>query len=809
MGKDARMTGDRSIVRATVDGVPVEVPRGTSILEAAGAAGIEIPTLCYHPKVSVLGACRLCLVEVESLNKLIAACQTPVGEGMVIKTDTQLIRDVRQTMLELLLARHPTDCLACDKGGWCELQALTFKFGAMVNRFELEREEYVVRDASPYVERDTKKCVMCRRCIRVCSEVRGVKVWGAMYRGFDKKICTYFERPLDTDFQDPFNCEFCGSCIDICPVGALTAKPSKHKSRPWEVESAVISCPFCGVGCRVQAEYRRGTLVKTAPVKTEDGSLSDLCFRGRFATIYVNEPGRLTSCMIRKDGDLVPVGLDEAVRFAADRLSGGSGDLAAFIGTSASEKEAHALASLLSTVSPDADVFAMDSRGEIEEGHFWPARVTSSIQVEDLTGAGKLILIGQDFTQTHPVAGIRVREALRKGAEIMLMDPFDTLVGRQAKWWLRHPVVDYPAVLDNLAKAVDGGVESIAKKLMEYGGMDRDAWQGLLEWLKGAGVATIVVQKMPGGISGAIKASLSALTKALSGVGWDICYIPLDTNGYGVPLMLGAAGFRSVEAKFEKLVESEKKFSTVLSLRADPLKESWRREDWLNLRKKVDCWISLDPFLTETAGLADLVIPLPHFLEVEDSVMAAGGVGEFKPLLPEPEGVVPVPSFAGRVLEALGLQADFISSEFDVTAMRREGRRNLSRGYPRGEKQRALELSRIDPEEGGYLLSLRFHRFPGHRLRLVGARSLIGPWECVEMHPDDAAAEGLTDGNMVKITLRGSGFGFKLKTTRRVPRGQVSLPFDPEFETTAKLLKYARDYYLPAWGGITVKPGKG
>ncbi len=259
------MAADKTTLRVTIDGIALDVERGTTILTAAREAGVEIPTLCWHPKVSIMGACRVCLVEVEGLNKLIAACHTPVAEGMVVRTATPLIRKVRQTLFELLLARHPSDCWGCDKGGWCDLQALAFKFGPERHRFELPRVASRVEDRSPFVERDTRKCVMCRRCIRVCREVRGTSVWGAMYRGFDKKICTFFEQPLGSDFHDPFNCEFCGSCIDICPVGALTAKPSKYKTRPWEVETAETSCPFCGVGCRMTAHHRRGVAGQDHP----------------------------------------------------------------------------------------------------------------------------------------------------------------------------------------------------------------------------------------------------------------------------------------------------------------------------------------------------------------------------------------------------------------------------------------------------------------------------------------------------------------------------------------------------------------
>jgi NADH dehydrogenase/NADH:ubiquinone oxidoreductase subunit G len=285
----------------TIDGRPLTLEKPVSILEAARLAGVDIPTLCWHPRVSVLGACRLCMIEVVGMNRLLAACTTRVADKMEILTDTPALRKVRQTMLELLLCQHPMDCPTCVKGGACELQALAYKWSAPVNRFPENPGAYPPVDVSPFIERDSRKCVLCRRCVRVCHEVRGVTVLGAMHRGHLKEIGTYFAQPLNRDFQDPFNCEFCGACIDICPVGALNSRQHKFRARSWEGERVPSVCPFCSVGCLLSLQVKENEFVQARPrpgVNNEDQA----CFRGRFAVEHVNSPRRVITPLLRRGG---------------------------------------------------------------------------------------------------------------------------------------------------------------------------------------------------------------------------------------------------------------------------------------------------------------------------------------------------------------------------------------------------------------------------------------------------------------------------------------------------------------------------
>ena len=233
------------MIRLTIDNQEVVAEDGATILEAAAQAGIRIPTLCYHEKLQPFGACRICVVEVEQMKgRLTPSCSTPVTEGMVVRTSSEQIIKARKTVLELLLIQHPLDCPWCDKGGECQLQNLTYEYGVSRNRFKDKKSDHPVDYLSPLVERNTNRCVLCGMCVRVCDEVVGASEWSMVSRGISTRIATDFDRPL--------NCEFCGECENICPVGALTNRMFKFKARAWEVENISTVCSFCSTGCAIK-----------------------------------------------------------------------------------------------------------------------------------------------------------------------------------------------------------------------------------------------------------------------------------------------------------------------------------------------------------------------------------------------------------------------------------------------------------------------------------------------------------------------------------------------------------------------------
>lgn len=274
----------------TIDGKKISVEGGTTVLDAARAHDIDIPTLCHHPKLTPFGGCRLCIVEIKGIARPVTSCTTPVTEGMEVVTTTPRIEELRKTVLELILSDHPDECMTCEKAGDCTLQELAYFYGIRENRFAGERRTYAKRDGNPFIERDLEKCIMCGRCVKACDEIEGVVAIDFGYRGFKSKICTPFERDLD--------CEFCGQCVAVCPTGALTGKSWKQKGRKKDVREIDTTCAYCGCGCSLTLHVHGNEVIR---VSSKQDTINEgwLCVKGRFGYSFINSPDRLTRPLIR------------------------------------------------------------------------------------------------------------------------------------------------------------------------------------------------------------------------------------------------------------------------------------------------------------------------------------------------------------------------------------------------------------------------------------------------------------------------------------------------------------------------------
>jgi len=311
-------------VTLTVDGQKITAPAGTLLIEACKTAGIEIPAFCYYPGLSLQAACRMCVVRIEKAPKLATACTTTVAEGMVVTTESPEIAQARKATLQMLLGNHPLDCPVCDAGGECELQDMTFKYGAADSFYTEPKNHREEQKWSPVVYFDRPRCILCYRCVRMCGEGMDVFALGIQNRGSSSVIAPNVPAQLSPEDLPNLDCEQCGMCIDACPVGALTSGTYRYKTRPWEMNHVATVCTHCGDGCKTTLGVRSvndGTEIVRGDNRDKSGMNGDfLCNKGRYAFDFANNIERLTSPLVRKNGKLTPVGWDEALKFAATKL---------------------------------------------------------------------------------------------------------------------------------------------------------------------------------------------------------------------------------------------------------------------------------------------------------------------------------------------------------------------------------------------------------------------------------------------------------------------------------------------------------
>jgi NADH-quinone oxidoreductase subunit G len=301
------------LVTLTIDGRTIQAPPGTLVIDAAKHSGIEVPAFCYYEGLTLQAACRMCLVEVEKMPKLMTACTLPVAEGMVVRTETPQVAAARKSMLEFLLANHPLDCPVCDKGGECELQDMTFRYGAGESRFTETKVHVDEKQFSPVVFFDNPRCILCYRCVRICNEGMGVGALGVINRGVVSEIAP--------NKGDHLECDECGMCIDICPVGALTSGIYRYHTRPWEMEHVGTICTHCSNGCKTTLGVRNDEIIRGNNRDRSGINGEFLCIKGRYAFDFYNHPERLLAPLVRVQGKLEEVSWSKAIETVAAKFN--------------------------------------------------------------------------------------------------------------------------------------------------------------------------------------------------------------------------------------------------------------------------------------------------------------------------------------------------------------------------------------------------------------------------------------------------------------------------------------------------------
>ncbi len=301
------------LIHLTIDGQAIEAAPGVLVIDAAKRAGIEVPAFCYYEGLTLQAACRMCLVEVEKMPKLMTACTLPVGEGMVVRTETPQVAQARKSMLEFLLSNHPLDCPVCDKGGECELQDMTFRYGAGESRFTETKVHVDEKQWSPVVFFDNPRCILCYRCVRICDEGMGVKALGVANRGVVSEIVP--------NKGDHLECDECGMCIDICPVGALTSGAYRYHTRPWEMQHVGTICTHCSNGCKTTLGVRNDEIIRGNNRDRSGINGEFLCIKGRYAFDFYKHPERLLAPLVRVNGKLEEVSWAKALETVAAKFN--------------------------------------------------------------------------------------------------------------------------------------------------------------------------------------------------------------------------------------------------------------------------------------------------------------------------------------------------------------------------------------------------------------------------------------------------------------------------------------------------------
>ncbi len=392
------------MAKLIVDGIDVEVPNGASVLQACEAAGKEIPRFCYHERLSVAGNCRMCLVEIEKAPKPVASCAYPVAEGMVVKTDTAMVRQARRGVMEFLLINHPLDCPICDQGGQCDLQDQAYSYGMDHSRYAENKRAVKDKYLGPLVKTFMTRCIHCTRCIRFSSEVAGVPEMGAVARGENMEVGTYIEKALTTELS--------GNLIDICPVGALLDKPNSFVARPWELRKTVSIDVHDALGANISVDGRGSEVLRILPRTNEDVNEEWLGDKSRFAHDGLKRR-RLDKPWVRVNGKLQHTTWAEAFGAIAARLRGLPGErIGAIVGDLCDAESIVALKDLMSGLGSAN----LDCR---QDGAALPAGrrdfYTFNSTVPGIEEAGAILLIGTNPRRESPVLNARIRKRLNMG----------------------------------------------------------------------------------------------------------------------------------------------------------------------------------------------------------------------------------------------------------------------------------------------------------------------------------------------------------------------------------------------------------
>lgn len=792
------------LLTLTIDGQTVSVPPGTTVLQAARSIGIEIPTLCYHAKMSLLGACRLCLVEIERMKAPQTACTTTVRPDMVVRTNTPDIIKARAGMLEFLLTNHPLDCPVCDAGGHCELQDAVFAHGPGVSRYvEDKREKSKELPLGPAVIMDEERCILCRRCVRFLEEWADEVQLGY----FDRNRLTY----VGTFPGQPLQGTFTGNVTQVCPVGALTSRVSRFEARPWELTELPSICGLCGVGCNLTTQVKSDVLRAVAGRENREVNDEWLCDKGRFAFAHAHGTDRLRTPMIRKDGQLQPAGWTEALELVASKLLSvlkeNGPDAICALGSGAATNEANYLLQRLMRTAIGTN--NVDAIGRLPDG-------AAPLDMKRLTQADLVLLVGVDLAEEAPIVELMLRhQATLRPLKVVQVAARRSALSKKHGFWISTKPGDEALVLNGLTHLLmrtERGKKAGAGKEMEdwasaYGPKQIEAATGVtLGALKSASEILDAAQNpvvlYGTGVFGqpALHAALTNIALLLSAV--PACVAP-EANSRGAldmgvtpsllpggqPLddsrardrfnktwkgRLPAQSGLTALAMRDGLAQGRVKVAYIM--RSDPAGQA---PGWAAALEAGAFVVVQDLFLTETARRADVVLPSVSYAEDEGTMTSLSGrVQRVRQAVPWQGQARPDWAVLSELARAMKVELGFATAE---TVMREIAR--LAPPYAEhawdqlgeiGKPARYADLprrfARVEAEaspaaeQPGLALATGRLLFDGSTLLLqTPAFQEICPQPFLELNPRDAEALGVHDGQPATVK---SARGSLIATTR-------------------------------------------
>jgi NADH-quinone oxidoreductase subunit G len=654
-------------VTLTIYGKEVTVPEGTLIVNAAKMAGVDVPVFCYHPKMEPVGMCRMCLVEIgrpvrdritgDLLKeadgspkisfgpKLETACTTPVSEGMVVLGETEKARRGRKDILEFLLTSHPLDCPICDKGGECPLQNLTMGFGPGESRYLYDEKMHLAKHVplGELIFLDRERCIQCGRCVRFQDQIVDEPVIGFFNRGRSLEIVTYSDPGFDSYFS--------GNTTDICPVGALTTADFRFRARPWELRAAASICNQCPVGCNITFNVRREAksggewVIKRAmPRQNEGVNEIWICDKGRFGYHFTHTPERLLQPLVRKQGELVPATWEEALGLVAEHFKKASHGLLTLVSGRLSNEDLFNLRQLTSNLGGQSVLYSQMAGGD-KVAQVGLGQGTNFAAM----GAGTAILVvASDLHEEAPIWWLRVKQAAERGATLIVANPRPTRLERYAAHVLRYPYGAEAATVLTMLNSLSAKRPELSDAAKELG---RDqALQAAAKAFAEAENGVVIYGSEGAGLvaSQALAQACANLLVATNHSGRannGLLAVWQRSNDQGAWDM----GFRPVE-DLKAALGSAKALYVVA---ADPA------GDDSNLAETADFLVVQDLFLTPTARLADVVLPVSAFTEREGTYTSGERrVQRFYPAVPEQAGLFSDFAVVAQIGRRLGLQLE-------------------------------------------------------------------------------------------------------------------------------------------------------